>query len=148
MVTIQQLVVDLENEPGRLFAVAEAIARAGINLHALTLADGAGVGAARMLVSDVKAARAVVMGLDVPARTEDVLVILMPDAPGSLAELLAPIYDDYVNVMYLSAFSEIAGRAVVVVQFSDNRRAEGILREHGHEPLDLAAIFRNDEEEE
>lgn len=148
MVTIQQLVVDLENEPGRLFSVAEAIARAGINVHALTLADGAGVGTARMLVSDVKGARSVVMRLDVPARTEDVLVILMPDTPGSLAELLEPIYDDYVNVLYLSAFSEIDGRAVAVVRFSDNRRAEGILREHGHEPLDLATIFPDDEEEE
>jgi hypothetical protein len=147
-VTIQQLVVDLENEPGRLFTVTEAIARSGINVHALTLCDGAASGTARMLVSDVRRARAIVMELDVPARTEEVLVLLIPDSPGSLAELLEPLFDDYVNITYLNAFSEIDGRAVSVVRFNDNTRAEGILREHGHIPLALDTIFPVSGEEE
>jgi len=147
-VTIQQLVVDLENEPGRLFTVTEAIARSGINVHALSLCDGAASGTARMLVSDVKRARAIAMELDVPARTEEVLVLLIPDSPGSLAEILEPLFDDYVNILYLNAFSAIDGRAVTVIRFSDNAQAEGILREHGHSPLSLESIFPVSEEEE
>lgn len=146
--TIQQLVVDLENEPGRLFSVTEAIAEAGINIHALTLADAGGVGTARMLVSDPRAARSIVMALDVPARTEGVLVVAIPDDPGSLAELLEPLFDDYVNVLYLNAFSEIDGNAVAVIRFNDNQVAEGILREHGHVPLTLESIFPEREDDE
>jgi hypothetical protein len=147
-VALQQVVVDLENEPGRLFSVTEAIASAGINIHALTLADGGGSGTARMLVSDPRKARSVVMALDVPARTEEVLVLAIPDAPGSLAELLEPLFDDYVNVTYLNAFSEINGNAVAVVRFNDNVTAEGILREHGFEPLSLEDLFPAGDSEE
>ena len=146
--TIQQLVVDLENEPGRLFVVTEAIARAGIRIHSLVLCDGAASGQARILVSDVGRARSIVMELDVAARTEDVLVLLMPSSRGSLADLLEPIFDEYVNVLHLNAFSEIEGRTVAVVRFSDNTLAEGILREHGHEPLTVASLFPPSEEEE
>lgn len=139
--TIHQLVVDLENEPGRLFSVSQAIAAAGVNTHATTLSDGEGFGTARMLVSDAKRARAVVMGLDVPARTEEVLVIVIPDDPGSLADVLEPIYDEYVNVLNLTAFSLTDGRAAAVIRFSDNRIAEGILREHGHDPVAIEDVF-------
>ncbi len=145
--TIQQLVVDLENEPGRLFSVTETISRAEINIHALTLADGGGVGTARMLVSDPRRARSLVMELDVPARTEEVLIVAMPDSPGSLTDLLEPLFDDYVNIQYLNAFSEIDGKAVAVIRFTDNTLAEGILREHGHEPLALTDIFPEIEDE-
>ncbi|MFW5688558.1 MAG: amino acid-binding protein [Spirochaetota bacterium] len=139
--TTQQLVVDLENEPGRLFTVTEAIALAGINVHALALSDNGQTGTARMLVSDVRRARSLVMELDVPARTEDVLLIEIPDTPGSLAALLEPLFDDYVNIVSLNAFSAFDGRAVAVIRFTDNPQAEGILREHGHEPLDIGAVF-------
>ena len=145
--TIHQLVVDLENEPGRLFSVSEAIAAAGVNTYVTTLGDGGGSGTARMLVSDAKRARATVMGLDVPARTEDVLVVVIPDTPGSLAEVLEPIYDEYVNVLYLTAFSLTDGRAAAVIRFSDNRIAEGILREHGNEPIAPADLFPEPEDD-
>ena len=139
--TIHQLVVDLENEPGRLFSVAEAIASAGVNTYVTTLSDGGGLGIARMLVSDARRARSVVMGLDVPARTEEVMLVVVPDEPGALAELLEPIYDEYVNVLNLAAFSLADGRAAAVLRFSDNRIAEGILREHGNDPVALEEIF-------
>ena len=137
--TTQQLIVDLENEPGRLFTVAGAIAAAGINVYATTLTDNGQTGSVRLLVSDVRRARSVVMELDVPARTEEVLLVVVPDVPGALAELLEPLFDDYVNILQFSACTQCDGRAVAVVRFNDNRLAEGILREHGYEtvsPLD------------
>jgi hypothetical protein len=147
-VTIQQLVVDLENEPGRLFTVTQAIATAGINVHALTVSDTGQTGSARLLVSDVKRARALVMELDVPARTEEVLVVGIDDTPGSLAELLEPLFDDYLNIVSFHAFSQVAGRAIVVVRFSDNRHAQGVLREHGYELMDLTEVFPVSEDDE
>lgn len=144
--TTQQLIVDLENEPGRLFTVAGAVAAAGINVYATTLTDNGRTGSARLLVSDVRRARAVVMELDVPARMEEVLVVVLPDVPGGLAELLEPLFDDYVNILQFSAFAQRDGAAIAVMRFSDNRFAEGILREHGYETVDPAKLFHTPEE--
>ncbi len=141
MVTIQQLNMDLDDEPGRLFSVTDALAAAGVNIHALSVVERDGVSTARMLVSDVKKARGAVMPLDVPARIDEVLVVEISDAPGSLAALLEPVFDEYVNIRYLEAFSEINGRAVVIVRFSDNQAAEEVLRAHGHLPLSVAELF-------
>ena len=139
--TVQQLVVDLENEPGRLFSVTEAIAQADVLVYALTLSDGGDTGTARILVSDVKRARAAVMGLDVPARTEDVLLLAAPHRPSSLSELLEPLFDDYVNVIYLNSFADKSGSTIAVIRFSDNERAREILRAHGHVPRSLSELF-------
>ena len=138
--------MDLDDEPGRLFSVTDALASAGVNIHALSVVERDGVSTARMLVSDVKEARAVVMSLDVPARIDEVLVVEISDAPGSLAAMLEPVFDEYVNIRYLEAFSEISGKAVASVRFSDNAAAEEILRVHGHIPLSVAELFPEPED--
>jgi hypothetical protein len=147
-VTIQQLNMDLDNEPGRLFSVTDALGEAGVNIRALSVVDRDGVSTARMLVSDVKTAREVVLALDVPARIDDVIVVEMDDTPGSLAALLEPVFDEYVNIRHLEAFSEINGRAVAIVKFSDHEAAEAILRKSGQTPLSMEDIFPEPEGEE
>jgi len=147
-VAIQQLVADLENEPGRLFSVTDALAAAGVNIRALSVVDREGVSAARMLVSDVKRARETVLALDVPARLSPVIVVEISDSPGGLAALLEPVFDEYVNVLQLEAFSETNGKAVVIARFSDNERAEAILRENGHVPMTPEQLFGEPQGEE
>jgi hypothetical protein len=139
--SVQQLSVDIENEPGRLYTITDALAAAGVNIRALTVVDRDGMGVARMLVSDVKKAREVVLALDFPARTDDVLVVAIPDEPGSLAAMLEPLYDAYMNVRYLEAFSEINGRAVAILRFDDNAAAREMLVENGHVPLTHEQLF-------
>ena len=39
VVTIQQLNMDLDDEPGRLFSVTDALASAGVNIHALSVVE-------------------------------------------------------------------------------------------------------------
>lgn len=138
---IQQLNVDLEDEPGRLYSVTEALGTAGVNIRALSIVDRDGMSTARMLVSDVRKARSVVLGLDISARVDEVLVIEIADAPGSLAALLEPVFDEYVNIRYLEAYSEINGKAVTIVRFNDNDAAARILTERGHRLLSFEEIF-------
>jgi hypothetical protein len=147
-VTIQQLTMDLDNEPGRLFSVTDALGEAGVNIRALSVVDKDGISTTRMLVSDVKTAREVVLSLDVPARIDEVLVVEIDDTPGSLAALLEPVFDEYVNIKYLEAFSEINGRAVAIVKFSDHVAAEAIIRTCGHTPLSIEDIFPEPDGEE
>ncbi len=140
--------MDLDDEPGRLFSVTDALAAEGVNIRALSVVEREGASTARMLVSDVKKAREVVMSLDVPARIDEVLVVEISDAPGSLAAMLEPVFDEYVNIRYLEAFSEINGRAVAIVKFSDNAAAEEVLRAHGQTPLSVAELFPAPDDDE
>jgi hypothetical protein len=50
---LKQIVVSIENAPGRLFEVTNALGNAGINLRALNLVDTGAFGQLRLLVSDV-----------------------------------------------------------------------------------------------
>jgi hypothetical protein len=54
---LKQIVVSIENEPGRLLEVTESLGDAGINLRALNLVDTGAFGQLRLLVSDVATAR-------------------------------------------------------------------------------------------
>ncbi|HHT26296.1 MAG TPA: ACT domain-containing protein, partial [Firmicutes bacterium] len=56
---IRQLSVFLENKPGRLSTVCEALANAGINLVTLSLADTTQFGILRLIVEDWEKAKQV-----------------------------------------------------------------------------------------
>lgn len=131
---IPQISVKLENAPGRLFEVTQALADAGVNLRMLTLADTAEYGVMRLLVGDIAAARRVLMEMQLPASVDEVVAFAVADRPGSLAELLRPLFDAGINIEYMYAFSGGAGgQAAMIFRFSDNRRAVEILGQSGAE---------------
>ncbi|GAB4248947.1 MULTISPECIES: ACT domain-containing protein [Deferrisoma] len=141
MPKLKQISVFLENSPGRLYAVTKALGDAGINLRALSLVDTAGFGVLRLLVSDVAKARRVVMGLHLPARVDEVVAVEIPDKPGSLAAVLAPINQAGINVEYMYAFTGFSSEnAVMVFRFSDNDKAIRVLNEQGVRVLDAEAF--------
>ena len=63
---LKQIVVSIENAPGRLFEVTNALGSAGINLRALNLVDTGAFGQLRLLVSDVPKARRILMEMEKP----------------------------------------------------------------------------------
>jgi hypothetical protein len=72
---LKQIVVSIENSPGRLLEVAEALGEAGINLRALNLVDTGAFGQLRLLVSDVAKARQILMKLQVSAFVNEVVAV-------------------------------------------------------------------------
>ncbi len=126
---LKQLSVFLENAPGRLYEATQALGEAGINLRSLCISDTSDFGVLRILVSDVAAARRVIMEKQLPARIDDVVAVEIEDIPGSLARLLRPFRETKVNVEYMYALAGTSsGKAVMVFRFSDNDRAIEILR--------------------
>jgi len=134
---LKQIVVSIENAPGRLFEVTEALGKAGINLRALNLVDTGAFGQLRLLVSDVATARRVLMGLQIPAYVNDVVAVEIEDKPGSLARLLKPLTAANVNVVFMYAFLRFAsGKAVMIFRFSENDKAIEVLQASGVKLLD------------
>lgn len=138
---LKQISVSLENAPGRLYEVTEALGRAGINLRALSLVETADFGVLRLLVSDLATARQVMMERHFPARVDEVVAVEIEDKPGSLARLLKPLRDAKVNVQYMYAFTGFAsGKAVMIFRFTDNDAAIRTLQQSGAKILDSQAF--------
>ncbi len=135
---LQQLSIPLENSPGRLHDVVRALGDAGINLRAHCICDSAhDFGVLRILVSDLAAARGVIMEKLIPARVEDVVAVEIDDSPGSLADLLSLFTGTRINVEYMYA---VAGanlqKAVMVFRFSAIDQAIETLKNNGAKLLD------------
>ena len=139
---LQQLSIPLENSPGRLHEVTRALGDAGINLRAHCICDSAhDFGVLRILVSDLAAARGVIMEKYIPARVEDVVAVEIDDNPGSLADLLQLFLGTRINVEYMYA---VAGanlkKAVMVFCFSDIDQAIEMLSKNGAKLLDAKSF--------
>ena len=138
---LKQIVVSIENAPGRLHEVTEALGSAGINLRALNLVDTGAFGQLRLLVSDVVTARKILMKMQIPAYVNEVVAAEIEDKPGSLARLLRPLTEAGVTVIFMYAFITFSkGNAVMVFRFSDNDKAIEVLQANGMNLLDAKAF--------
>lgn len=138
---LKQIVVSIENAPGRLFEVTHALGKAGINLRALNLVDTGAFGQLRLLVSDVATARRILMEMAIPAFVNEVLAAVIEDKPGSLADVLQPLTEANVYVVFMYAFIGFSpAQAVMIFRFSDNDKAIEILKANGIRLLDADAF--------
>jgi hypothetical protein len=138
---LKQIVVSIENAPGRLHEVTEALGNAGINLRALNLVDTGAFGQLRLLVSDVATARKILMEMQIPAYVNEVVAAKIADKPGSLAALLKPLTKAGVTVIFMYAFITFAkGNAIMIFRFSDNDKAIEVLNSSGTRLLDSEAF--------
>ena len=138
---LKQIVVSIENAPGRLHEVTDALGSAGINLRALNLVDTGAFGQLRLLVSDVATARKILMEMQIPAYVNEVIAAEIEDRPGSLADLLKPLTQAGVSVIFMYAFITFAqGNAIMIFRFSDNDKAIKVLGESGINLLDAESF--------
>ena len=134
---LKQIVVSIENAPGRLHEVTDALGNAGINLRGLNLVDTGAFGQLRLLVSDVAIARRILMEMQIPAYVNEVVAAEIEDKPGSLAGLLKPLTEAGVSVIFMYAFITFAkGNAIMIFRFSDNDKAIEVLKANGTRLID------------
>ena len=138
---LKQIVVSIENAPGRLYEVTNGLGQAGINLRALNLVDTGAFGQLRLLVSNVAKARRILMEMAIPAHINEVVAVEIEDRPGSLAQVLKSLYEANVQVIYTYAFIGFSqGKAVMIFRFSDNERAIEVLQANNVNSLDADAF--------
>ena len=117
---ITQLSIFVENKPGRLTAPCRALADAGINIRALSLADTQRYGILRMIVSDPGTAQKVLEQAGFMVKATEVVAVEVPDRPGGLAQVLAGLEDTSINIEYMYAFPFGRGEnAVLIFRFNN-----------------------------
>ena len=118
---IHQISVFLENRTGQLAEITRLLADANIDIRAISIAETADYGLARMIVDDShKASNILLQHGDILSMTP-VWAVEVPDRPGGLAELLAVLAEAEVDVEYMySLFTHREGNAYMVMRVSDD----------------------------
>jgi len=129
---IKQISVFLENNAGRLGEVTRVLAKAGINLRAISIADTADFGILRLIADNCDNALKALTGAGFTTRVSNVAAVEIEDSPGSLAKVMELFQKTHVNIEYLYASLEgKAGKAVVIFKLEDHEKGLAILKENG-----------------
>lgn len=130
--TVKQISVFLENQPGKLAEFTDVLSANNINMRALSLAEREDFGIVKIIVDDVYNASTVLREADYVLSITKVLAVEIPDEPGALAKILHVFGENGVNVEYMYAFTtRKLGVAHMIFRVSDNQKAVEILSEHG-----------------
>ena len=101
---IHQLSLFAENKPGHIIAPCRLLAREGINIRALSLADTQRFGILRMIVSDWEKATAAAGEAGFVVKVTEVVAVEVADRPGGLAHDLGIFEGTAINIEYMYAF--------------------------------------------
>ena len=141
--TINQLSIFVENKSGSLVHITDILARAGIDLRALSLADSADFGVLRLIVDRPEdAAQALRAGGCIVSVTQ-VIAVPISDEPGSLHRILSILSAENVFIEYSYAFiTRRSDTAYVIFRVNDNEAAQDILSRNGIELASSAELFQ------
>ena len=125
---VKDLTISLEDRPGTMADVGEALGKAGINIEGFVGLAVDGRGLMHLLVEDASGARAALEGAGITVEGEaDPLVMDLPAGevarPGALGEMARKVADAGVNVTAIYMASNNRGVAVT----SDNEKAMAAL---------------------
>jgi len=123
-----QLSVFLENRAGVLAEVAADLARHGVSIRALTVANLVDHAVVRLVVSEPQKALHLLGDRGVLVVGSPVLAIDMPDEAGALADIARRLGRAGVNIEYAYGSAPVgSGRAAVYLHVSDLRKARAAL---------------------
>jgi len=139
---VKQISLFLENKKGRLWEAMEVLAKAKINIRALSIADTSDFGILRLIVPDPDKAKKVLSKNNFTVRENDVIAVGVSDKPGGLAGILKVLTDADINVEYMYAFVEKSGKkAVVVLRMDGLSKGKTALKKAGISVLSPKEVY-------
>ena len=118
----KDLSVELDDRPGTLADMGEALGKAGINIGGICGASGEGKGLVHILVEDPSSARRVLKDIGVHVLEErNVLILDVHNRPGELGKLCRKIATAGVNINL--AYFSLSGMVIGVDDLDKARAA-------------------------
>ena len=134
---IKQVSVFVENKKGSLHEITDLLAKAGIDLRSMCIADTSDYGIVRMIADDSEKAMRVLSEAGHTANVREVTAFAVPDEPGGLAKALNLLESNGVNIEYLYALvTTETDKAYTVLRTDDSAKAEAVLAANNIELLD------------
>jgi hypothetical protein len=120
---VRQISVFLENKIGRLAEITQILGNKEINIRALAIADTTEFGILRMIVDRPQKAYEALEKRGFTVSQTKVVVVEVEDKPGGLAQVMAILGKEGINVEYLYAFVAPRGRSALVVLKIEEKKA-------------------------
>ena len=140
---IKQLSVFLENRHGTLIEVTDLLAKEGIDIRAMSLADTQDFGILRLIVNDPEKAKASLAAIGFAATINEVTAVAIDDNPGALSNVIRVMSENDINIEYMYAVAQSSNpNPLMVFRFSEGEKAVGILQAAGVAVLDEADLYK------
>lgn len=126
---LKELRVSMEDKPGALAKLADALGKAGVNIESISAATSGGSGDIRILVADTAAARKALSAAGITVAGErEMTFVDLEDKPGSLAEAARKLADQQINVDTIYVVGASGGKKQLAVGTADASKARGAVR--------------------
>ena len=120
----KQLAIFLDNRPGMLARVADALAGAKINIYAISTSDTVDHSVIRLVVSDYRKALHVFEEHGTLVVEDDVVMIEGSNKPGELAGLAHKLADADINIEYCYCATPADARhGLMIMRVSNPKKA-------------------------
>ena len=126
--SIHQISVFLENRTGQLAEITGLLAKEHIDIRAISIAETADYGLARMIVDDSQKASSILLQHGDILSMTPVWAVEVPDSPGGLSEVLSVLAEAHVDVEYMySLFAHAEGKACMVLKVTNEPKFLSVL---------------------
>ena len=133
---IKQLSVFVENKKGSLHQITDLLAKEGVDLRSMCVADTHNFGIVRIITTEPDRAAEVLKAEGHAANVREITAFAVPDQPGGLAKVLSLIESNGIDIEYMYALiTSEAGKAYTVMRTDDSERTDKLLTENGVELL-------------
>ena len=134
--TIHQISVVLENRAGQLAEITGVLAKKGIDLRAINIAETSDYGVLRLIADKPQEAAATLLEQGFILSMTPVVAVSVPDEPGGLARVLDVLAKENIDVEYMySVFGQVDGLAHMVFRVADTEKLIAVLKANGVEPI-------------
>src|SRR3974390_1788269 len=124
----KQLAIFLDNRPGRLARVADALGEAKINIYAITTSDTVDHSVIRLVVSDYRKALHVFEEHGTLVEEDDVIMLEASNKAGELARIAHKLAEAKMNIEYCySATPPDAKKGLLILRVANAAKALKIL---------------------
>jgi hypothetical protein len=124
----KQLAIFLDNRPGTLARVCDALAKAKVNIYAISTSDTVDHSVIRLIVSDYRKAQHIFEEHGTLVVENDVLLLAGDNKPGALGRIAHKLAEANINIEYCyCATPPNAKHGLMVMRVSNPKKALKVL---------------------
>lgn len=124
-----QFSVFMINKPGVLAQLLDEIAKAKINVLALTMMDSVEHGVLRVVGKNAEKLRKLLAKLNTQFSETDVLCVILPNSSGALADITAKLAKAHINISYAYCTAGArGGKTTGILKVADVKKAAKTLK--------------------
>jgi hypothetical protein len=127
---VNAFIVELENKPGELARITEAIGQRGINILGLTGATNAGAGSVVLYTNDEEGTRSALAAAGIRPREAELVVASVAHKPGAFAEIARKLADAGINVEAVLPTGMDGGNVTMAFATDNPSKTRDLIGEH------------------